>query len=729
MRTKNYILFSLFIGLLQTTQLQAQTKKDITLEDIWQKGTFRPEYFEGFNWMKDDRYFTRLDFTDGDIPDLVKYDVINAAPVETIFKGSELNYNGSPIAIEEYYFSPDEKKILISESVQHIYRRSTKGIYYIYDLASKKIVRLAEGDLSNVSFSPNSRMAAFTRENNLFYVDLSTMKETAITKDGEFNKIINGSTDWVYEEEFEFTKAYFWSPDSKKIAYYRFDESQVKEYNMQLWVGLYPKDYRFKYPKAGEKNSEISVKIFDLVSAATKSVDLGKETDIYIPRMKWSEDNRLAVFKMNRYQNELDILLITDDGSGIKTIYTEKNKTYIEINDDLNFLKDKKHFLITSERDGFRHIYKYDLNGKQVAQITKGSWEVSKFLGADESKGLIYFTSTEASPLERYLYSIHTDGKNKKKLSEEKGTHEIEMSSSFHYYLDNYSDANTPTVTSLREASGKLVKELTGNMDLKNKIAEFRISKVEFFQFNTPDKVSLNGWMIKPPGFDASRKYPVLLTVYGGPGAQSVSNEWEGMNYFWYQMLAQKGYVIVSIDNRGTGGRGADFKKITQNQLGKIETQDMINTAVYLGSLPYIDKSRIGIFGWSFGGYMASLAITVGADYFKSAIAVAPVISWRFYDTIYTERFLGLPAENPAGYDENSPITHASKLKGNYLLIHGSADDNVHIQNSMAMQEALIKANKQFETFYYPNKNHGIYGGITRFHLYKMMTDFIEQKL
>jgi dipeptidyl-peptidase 4 len=717
------------IVLLQFSNLSAQNRKDISLEDIWQKGTFRPEYFEGFNWMKDDHYFTRLDYTNGDIPELIKYDVINAEPVETLLKNSDLIYNGTPIAIEDYSFSPDEKKILISENIEHIYRRSKKGIYYVYDIASKKITLLSIGSLSNVSFSPDSRMAAFMRNNNLFYVDLVTMKETIITNDGLFNMIINGSTDWVYEEEFEFTKAYFWSPDSRKIAYYRFDESQVKEYNMQLWTGLYPEDYRFKYPKAGEKNSEISIKIYDLASASIKDIDTGKEGDIYIPRVKWSEDNRLAVFKMNRYQNELNILLVSDNAAEIKTIYTEKNKTYIEINDDLTFLKDKKHFLISSERDGFRHLYKYDLSGKLIAQITKGNWEVSKFLGADEGKGLVYFTSAEISPLERYLYSIDLDGKSKKKLSDEKGTHEVEMSAAFHYYLDNFSNANTPTTTSLLEASGKKIKALTGNEDLKNRISGFKISKVEFFQFNTPDKVSLNGWMIKPPGFDESKKYPVMLTVYGGPGSQSVTDEWEGMNYFWFQMLAQKGYVIVSIDNRGTGGRGADFKKITQNQLGKFETQDMVNTAVYLGGLPYIDKSRIGIFGWSFGGYMASLAITVGAEYFKAAIAVAPVISWRFYDTIYTERFLGLPSENAAGYDENSPLSHAAKLRGNYLLIHGTSDDNVHIQNSMAMQEALIKANKQFDVFYYPNKNHGIYGGITRYHLYKMMTNFIEGKL
>jgi dipeptidyl-peptidase-4 len=715
------------IILLQFSNLYAQNKKDISLEDIWQKGAFRPEYFEGFNWMKDDRYFTKLDYSKGEIPEMIKFNVINAAPVDTLLKNSDLNFNGSSIAIDDYTFSPDEKKILISEGVQPIYRRSSKGTYYVYDLSSKKIIRLAEGELSNVSFSPDSRMAAFTRNNNMFYVDLSNMKETAITNDGIFNKIINGSTDWVYEEEFEFTRAYFWSPDSKKIAYYRFDESEVKEYNMQLWTGLYPKDYRFKYPKAGEKNSVISVNIFDLASAAIKPVDLGKETDVYIPRMKWSEDNRLAVFKMNRYQNELDILLVSD--TDIKTIYTEKNKTYIEINDDLTFLKDKKHFLITSERDGFRHLYKYDLTGKQVAQITRGSWELSKFLGVDEIKGLAYFTSAETSPLERNLYSIKLDGKSKKQLSNEKGTHEVGMSTAFNYYLDNFSDANTPTVTSLREASGKLIKELVNNADLKKRIAEYKISKVEFFQFNTPDIISLNGWMIKPAGFDPQKKYPVLLTVYGGPGSQSVTDEWEGMNYFWYQMLAQKGYVIVSIDNRGTGGRGADFKKVTQNQLGKIETQDMINTAVYLSSLPYIDKSRIGIFGWSFGGYMSSLAITLGADYFKAAIAVAPVISWRFYDTIYTERFLGLPSENAAGYDENSPLSHAAKLKGNYLLVHGMADDNVHVQNSIAMQEALVKANKQFDIFYYANKNHSIYGGFTRYHLYKMMTGFIEEKL
>lgn len=698
----------------------AQEKKSINIEDIWASGTFRSQYMPGFNWMSDDQSYSALANNQ-----IVRFKISDQQPAETIFK------NQDNLEIDDYEFNETENKLLIATDTEPIYRHSFVATYYVYDRKTDQLKKLFPEKISYPTFSPDGQKVAFVSGNNLYYVDLTNFKATQITDDGKKNFIINGSTDWVYEEEFSFTKGFSWSPDSKKIAYYKFDESEVKEYNLQLWNDLYPTDYRYKYPKAGEKNSEVSIHTYFLDSGKKITLNTGEEKDQYIPRMQWTRHNDVvSIQRLNRLQNKFELLHANVISGEVKAVYKESNNTYVEINDDLTYLKDGNHFILTSEKSGFKHIYRFDMNGKPVNQITKGNWEVAEFLGADEKSGLVYYTSTEVSPLERHLYSIGLDGKKKKRLTEKKGTHEISISPGFTYFVDAYSTLNTPPQISLhRSLNGKLEKVFVSNEDLKNTMNEYNISPAEFFKFTTPDKVSLSGFMIKPLNFDPSKKYPVLVSIYGGPGHQSVTDSWQGPNYFWYQMLAQQGYIVVSVDNRGTGGRGSDFKKITQNKLGKFETEDLIHTAQYLGSLPFVDKSRLGIFGWSFGGYLSSLAMTLGADYYKAGIAVAPVISWRFYDTIYTERYLGLPQENPSGYDENSPLSHAEKLKGNYLLIHGTADDNVHVQNSYAMQDALINANKQFEVFYYPDKNHGIYGGITRYHLYKKMTDFIYSNL
>lgn len=698
----------------------SQEKKSISLEDVWAKGTFRGQYVEGFNWMTGDKHYSSIQNNK-----IVRQEALTGNVVETIFPNTE------NIKVGDYIFNAAEDKLLISSESEPIYRYSFVAFYYLYDLSAKSLKKIFPEKISYATFSPDGQKAAFVHQNNLYSVDLASLESTQITQDGKTNFIINGSTDWVYEEEFSFTKAFFWSPDSKKIAFYRFDESEVKEYNMQVWDDLYPTDYRYKYPKAGEKNSTISIHCYFLETGKKITIDIGEEKDIYIPRMTWTNHpDIVSIQRLNRLQNKFELIHANIATNQTNIPYTESNNSYVEITDDLTYLKDGKHFILSSEKDGYRHLYKYDLSGKLVTQLTSGNWEVDKFLGIHEKSGRVFYTSTEISPLERHLYSIDLNGKKKKKLTEAKGVHEIELSKDFTYFNDVFSTLNTPHTISLHQtATGKLEKVLVSNDGLKKKLEEYKISQGEFFEFTTSDKISLNGYMIKPQNFNASQKYPVLLFVYGGPGHQGVNNAWMGPNYFWFQMLAQQGYVIVSIDNRGTGGRGAAFKKITQNQLGKYETQDVIHTAKYLGNLPFIDKSRIGIFGWSFGGYLSSLAMTLGADYFKAGIAVAPVTSWRFYDTIYTERYLGLPQQNAAGYDENSPLSHAEKLKGNYLLIHGTADDNVHVQNSYAMQNALIKANKQFDVFYYPDRNHGIYGGITRYHLYKMMTDFIYKKL
>jgi len=567
-------------------------------------------------------------------------------------------------------------------------------------------------------------------DNNMFIKNLENGNEQQITTDGLYNNIINGTTDWVYEEEFSFTKGFFWSPDGSKIAFYRFDESNVKEYQMTMWGDLYPEHYKYKYPTAGEDNSIIKILAYDLATKQTIEMDIGEDTDIYIPRIKWTKNSKkLSIQWMNRLQNELKILLADVTTGKTKIIYHETNKYYIDITDNLTFLEDNEHFIITSEQDGYNHIYLYDMEGNLNKQLTKGKWDVTEFIGVDEKKGLVYFISAETTPLNRELYVVKLNGSGKKKLSEKDGNNRVQFSKQFKYFINTYTNANTPANITVNSAKGDELRVLKDNLKLIETTEEYKFSPKEFFTFYTSEGVELNGWMIKPPDFDPAKKYPVLMYVYGGPGSQTVRNSWGGGN-LWYQMLASKGIIIASVDNRGTGARGEEFKKMTYLQLGKYETIDQIEAAKYLISLGYVDRERIGIWGWSYGGYMSALCMTKGADYFSTGIAVATVTNWRYYDNIYTERFMRTPQENPDGYDDNSPINHVEKLKGNFLIIHGTADDNVHVQNSIELVTALVNADKQFEMQFYPNSNHGIYTGRnTTMHLYTRLTNFILENL
>ncbi len=750
--------------LLWASTLYAGEADTISLNGIF-KGQYYPRFVFGLKPMKDGKTYCKI--ADKSI---VTYDFKSGKKVKTIVRAAELIPEGdtASIDIHDFTFSPDETKIMFATQSEHIYRHSSRNVYYIYDIATKKLEKLSRGKQQVATFSPDGKKVGFVRDNNLFYKNLETGEEVQITRDGHKNRIIYGTTDWVYEEEFSFIQGFHWSPDSKKIAYYRFDESRVKKYTFPKYGSLYPKQYTYKYPKAGERNSVVEIFVYDLEADAVsedgekvdgktigeinpdgsfagdgksasarkyknlgKKMDTGEETDIYIPRIKWTRNsNQLVIEWMNRLQNELKFLLADVRSGKTKTIYHETNKYYIDITDNLYFLKDGKHFLITSEKDGYNHLYLYDMEGNEVRQITKGKWEVTDFLGYDEKNDKLYFISTASSPLNREMYSINLKGKKLRKISTKEGWNEVQWNPSFTYFINTFSSVDTPLQYTICNAAGKSVRTLEDNSDFKERIVRQGFHPKEFFDFVTQGGTKLNGWMLKPTGFDPHKKYPVLVYVYGGPGSQTVQNMWGYTQYFWFQYLAQHGFLIVSVDNRGTGARGEAFKKMTYRQLGKYETEDQIEVAKYLATKTFVDENKIGIFGWSYGGYMSSLCMTKGADYFSTGIAVAPVTNWRYYDNIYTERYMGLPKDNADGYDNNSPIHYVDRLKGNFLLVHGTADDNVHFQNSMEMIMALTKANKQFDFMAYPNSNHGIYTGKnTRLHLYTKMTNFLFKHL
>ncbi len=713
-------LTGLFVGDKIVSQ-----NKNIELEDIWASRTFSPEWVWGINSMDDGIHYSSLNYGENSVY-ITEYSYETGDSVSTIVHSDDID----GIKFDAYSFSADENKVLLPTNTESIYRYSTRSKYYIYDRLTKETDLLSEGKQRLAQFSPNGSKVAFVRANNIFIKDLNSKEEVQITTDGVLNKIINGATDWVYEEEFAFDNGIYWNADGTKLAFYRFNEENVPEFSMDIFTELYPEQSRFKYPKAGETNSSVQIFIHDLITGLTTEADIKTEEEFYIPRIKWTKDeNLLSVQRMNRHQNNLDFLLVNANNGSAHTIFTETDAAYIDITDNLNFLQDKKHFIWTSEKSGYNHIYLYNLKGKQVRKITKGDYDVTDFYGVDEENNIVYYASAERSPLNRDIYAVKLNGKNKRVLTNKIGTNKATFSTSFKYFINQHSDANSPYLFSLYDASGSEVRVLKDNAKLKRTLGEYSLSKKEFFTFNNSEGTVLNGWMMKPHDFDETKEYPLFMYLYGGPGSQQVTDSWGGSNFMWYQMLTQQGYIVACVDNRGTGARGSVFKKCTYKQLGKLETEDQIEANKYLGSLPYIDSSRIGIFGWSYGGYMSSLCLLKGADYFKMAIAVAPVTNWRYYDTIYTERYMRTPQENASGYDDNSPINHVNKLKGKYLLVHGSADDNVHYQNTMEMTSALVNANKDFDMFIYPNKNHGIYGGYTRLHLFRKMSNFIQQNL
>ncbi|MCE3297311.1 MAG: hypothetical protein K0R65_3025 [Crocinitomicaceae bacterium] len=703
---------------------------DLSVEKIWKKYEFYPKSFPGFYSMNDGEHFTRISQDEKSFS-ITKHAFTNYnGGGEVIVKREDLLYKGQFIGVEEYSFNGDESKMLITTNMEGIYRRSYVADFFILDLKTKKLTILDDKHERKTlaSFSPDGTKIAYVSENNLFVKDLATEKITQITTDGKQNEIINGTTDWVYEEEFAITKGFDWSPDSKQIAYLKFDERFVKEFQMAFYGELYPMQYKFKYPKAGEDNSKVTAYIYSISGKKSNAIPLGEYE--YIPRLKWAPvQNHLVIQTLNRHQNHVKYHLVDATAKAVtsKVIFEEKSDAYVEIDDNLLILKDGKSLLRTSESSGYNQVQQVFFNGESKA-VTSGNFDIIEFLGIDESTNTIFYTAAEKGPIYKGIYKIKLDGSGKQAISKETGYNNAEFSEGMKYFMKTSSDANTPARYSLCNSNGDELAVLESNEKLIKRMKEYPLAQKEFMEIQGADG-KLNAWMIKPANFDPKKKYPVYINIYGGPGSNTVTDDFDGNDYFYHQLLAQKGYIVFSVDPRGTMYRGAKFKKSTYLQLGKLETEDFIAVAKELQKLPYVDGSRIGIQGWSYGGYMTSLAMTKGADIFKMGIAVAPVTNWRYYDNIYTERFMRTPQENASGYDENSPINFVKNMKGKYFIIHGSGDDNVHYQNTMEMINTLTEANVQFDMFIYPNKNHGIYGGNTRNHLFNMMLKYTLENL
>ena len=718
----------LAIVLFLSVSFSIVAQQKLSVEEIY-SGAFRPETMDELFAMKNTNQYTVLNFdraTRSSQIDL--YDFATLKKVNTIIDTK--SFPELVDGIDSFVFSKDEKQVLLANNSNQIFRYSFNANFFLYNLDTKKLTKILE-QVQQPTFSPDGLKIGYAKENNLFIYDIASQKTTQVTFDGKKNSIINGITDWVYEEELAFVRAYDWSADGKKLAFIRFDETEVPEFSMNIFKKeLYPTVETFKYPKAGEKNSKVSLLLYDIASNSSKAIDLSNYNDFYIARIKWTNDaNVLSAQILNRHQDNLDLLFIDGTTAISKVVLNEKDKAYIDVTDNLTFLKDNS-FIWTSEKDGFNHIYLYDKTGKLKNQITKGNWEITAYYGFDEKNKTIYYQSVENGSTIRDVYKIGLDGKNKLKLSQQVGTNSATFSPNFQFFINSFSSSSQPTINTLNSTNdGKQIQSIIDNKTLAEKVKKYNLPTKEFFELTTEKGNKLNAWMIKPTDFDANKKYPVFMYQYSGPGSQQVDNKWNTANDYWFMMLAQQGYIIACVDGRGTGFKGAAFKKCTQNQLGKLEVEDQIDAARVIGNYTYVDKTRIGIFGWSYGGFMSSNCLFKGADVFKMAIAVAPVTNWRLYDSIYTERYLQTPQENASGYDDNSPINYVSKLKGNFLLIHGTADDNVHVQNSMQMIEALVQANKQFDWAIYPDKNHGIYGGKTRIQLYNKMTTFIKEKL
>jgi len=725
------ILVVLFIS----TSMSFAQKQSVSVEEVY-NGTFRTKGMDVLRSRNNGTQYTLLNYDRASkVQTIDLYNYESLSKVSTLLSTEDLD---GISYMSSYTFSADESKVLLATDLKPIYRRSRLGTYYVYDFSSKSLIKISDNQIQEPSMSPDGTKVAYGYQNNIYIFDLTNQSTTQVTFDGKKNHIINGITDWVYEEEFSFVRAFEWSPEGTHIAFLRFDETDVPEFSMPIYgEELYPSVQTFKYPKAGENNAVVSLHLYELASNNTSTIEVDA---YYIPRIKWKNNpDELAFQTLNRHQNKLVLYTYNKSNRQLSVLHTEIDAAYVDVNDDLTFLVDDS-FIWTSEKDGYNHLYLHEKNGKQKKQLTSGNWEVTSYYGYDQKNKKLFFQSTTNGSINRDVYAIGINGKNLQRLTSKEGVNRASFSKDFTYFINSHSNATTPPSYSLlttstssnikdaKTSKSLMLKTVVENSALLEKLEDYSISYKEFSTLEVNGN-KLNMWMIKPVDFDPTKKYPLLMFQYSGPGSQSVSNSWMGANDYWYQLLQSKGYIIACVDGRGTGFKGRDFKKFTYLQLVRYESDDQIAAAAQLSELPYIDENRTGIWGWSFGGDMAMHCILKGNDVFETAISVAPVTSWRFYDSIYTERFMRTPQENPEGYDLNSPLNFAERLKGKLLLVHGTADDNVHFQNTMRMVEALVQANKQFDWAVYPDKNHGIYGGQTRVQLYTKMTNFIINNL
>ena len=722
MRIK-FVFFALLLGVFSAIGQQ----KQLQMEEIWD-GTFQTRSLFRLHSLQNGEEYTvmQYDFNRNRTIDVYRYDT--GEKVRSLLNAAD---HSELKSLFQYSFSPDETMLLLGTERQSIYRRSVLAVYYVLDIATGELQQIDADKIQEPTFSADGSKIAYGKDNNLFIKDLKTQTTTQVTTDGKRNEIINGIADWVYEEEFAIVRMFDWSADGKYLAYIKFDESEVPEFSMDVYgKALYPTQQVFKYPKAGEKNSEVSLHIYSLEDKSSKAIDFsGLETDYYIPRLKWTKDaHTLAVQLTNRHQNILDLVYVHPETATYTKVLHETDDAYIDVTDDWTFMEDGS-FFWTSERDGWNHLYHYNSKGKLLNQVTKGDWDVTRFYGLDAKKKTLYYQSTENGSLYRDVYSIKTNGKSKKQLVTSKGTNSASFSADMSLFINTHTSSKSPATYTLHQSdNGKLLRTILDNKEVLEMLDNYNLPEKEYGTINISG-YDLNMYTFKPVDFDPNKEYPVLLYQYSGPGSQTVSESWLGANDYWHQLLTQHGYIVVAVDGRGTGYKGSEFKKMTQKELGKYEVIDQIRVAEKLGKESYIDANRIGIWGWSYGGFMSANAIFQAPEVFSTAIAVAPVTSWRFYDTIYTERYMQTPQENPSGYDQNSPLTHAENLKGNLLLVHGTSDDNVHVDNTMKLIEVLVNANKDFDWLIYPDRDHGIYGGNTRLHLYNKMTEYILNHL
>jgi dipeptidyl-peptidase-4 len=729
MHRRHRLPILLLLAVLSKSALTAQER--LTVDGIFGSSDLYPSGLPETRWVPDGSGFTFLVGGASGGTDLALYDVA-AGSATRLVDGATLIPGGErqPIDIEGYEWLPDGDGLLLYTRSARVWRENTKGFYFVYRFADASLqpISVSQGYQMFAKASPDGTRVAFVRDNDLWMTDLATGEETRLTRDGS-EDVINGTFDWVYEEELGLRDGWRWSPDGSKIAFWQLDQSPIKTFYLIDDLQLYSRPVPIPYPKAGDPNSVVRIGVLDLATMRTTWMDTGDNPDIYLARMEWAESSdEIVIQRMNRHQNRIDVMLADVSTGAARTLFTEESDTWVDVDLDMTWVEDGRAFLWTSERDGWEHLYLYGRDGALRRQVTRGPWDVDAPQAVTDD-GWVYFTAAKEGPLERHLYRVRLSGGDIERITTEPGTHAVDMAPGGRSFLDTRSRNGDPPVISLRDGDGEPLRTLVDNQELRERLMGMGLAAPEFFTFSTSDGVELNGWMIRPPGFDASRRYPVVMYVYGGPGSQTAADEWGGARYLWHQLLAQEGFIVASVDNRGTGGRGRDFKNITYLHLGDWESRDQVEAARWLAGRPYVDPERIAIWGWSYGGYMTLMSMERGGDVFAAGISVAPVTSFRFYDTIYTERYMRTPRENPDGYRDGAPLENVAGLTGDLLLVHGTGDDNVHFQNTVQLVDRLQAAGKQFRLMIYPNKTHSISGEGTQVHLFAMMTDFLKERL